>query len=119
MNNKFKIFILGIVFGALSWAVCPLVSDRFEPFDTSIGLAFGQLILSVAAIYVSLRSNYVGLLILILGMHLGQNAYAYIFGSSEQSAWIGLGLFISLLLLLAPLVSGGLCLLISGKKLER
>ncbi len=27
-------FLSGLVLGAVSWAIVPLVSDRFEPFDT-------------------------------------------------------------------------------------
>lgn len=114
--NKVKIFLLDIVFGALSWTVCPLVSDRFEPFDTSLGLVIGQIILSVAALCISLRSNYIGLLILILAMHFGQNIYAYAFGGSEQRAWIGLGLLVNLIFLVIPLGTGVLCILIKRKK---
>ncbi len=114
--SKVKIFLLGIVFGALSWIVCPLVSDRFEPFDTSLGLVIGQIILSVAAISISLRSNPIGLLILILAMHFGQNIYAYAFGGSEQRAWIVLGLLVNLIFLVIPLGTGVLCILIKRKK---
>ena len=55
--NKRILFISGVILGALSWAICPLVSDRFEPFDTGIGYFIGQFVMLIFVSYVGWSSN--------------------------------------------------------------
>jgi len=104
--NRRAIFVIGFILGCLSWAICPLVSDRFEPFDTGTGLLIGQVIMAVFAAYIGFIANYKKLLVAVFGLYLGQNAYAYVFGSSEAKAWAILLLFTSIFLCIIPLVSG-------------
>jgi len=100
------LIITGIFLGALSWIVCPLVSERFEPFDTGIGLFIGQSIMLLFTVYVGWVRNIKSVLVAIVGIYIGQNAYAYLFGGSEAVAWAGLLLFTSIFLCVIPLVGG-------------
>ena len=104
--NKKVILVIGFILGCFSWAICPLVSDRFEPFDTGIGYLIGQVIMSVFTVYVGFIANYKKLLVAVLGLYIGQNAYAYIMGSSEAKAWAILLIFTSIFLCIIPLVFG-------------
>jgi hypothetical protein len=104
--NKRTIFVIGFILGCLSWAICPLVSDRFEPFDTGIGFLIGQVIMAVFTVYIGFIANYKKLLLAVLGLYLGQNAYAYVVGGSEAKAWAVLLLFTSIFLCIIPLVFG-------------
>lgn len=99
MKNKIAILLLGILAGALSWAIVSLVSDRFEPFDSELGFYSGQLILSIAALYIGYKKKFGYLIIYILGAYAGMNAYAYIFGGSEQRGWWLLGMIATTALL--------------------
>ena len=52
MKRTYLSIISGFALGAASWAVVPLVSDRFEPFDSELGFYIGQSILSLVALYI-------------------------------------------------------------------
>ncbi len=104
--NRRAIFVIGFILGCLSWAICPLVSDRFEPFDTGTGFLIGQVIMAIFAAYIGFIANYKKFLVAVFGLYLGQNAYAYVFGSSEAKALAILLLFTSIFLCIIPLVSG-------------
>lgn len=111
MRYNFIFLISGAIVGALSWAVCPLVSNYFEPFDSISGFTCGQVILSIAAIYAGTTSKYLTLLFGALGAHMGQNIYAYVFGSGDQRAYFLITIFTSLALLVIPLILGLMTLL--------
>ncbi|MCK0714781.1 hypothetical protein ACFO0U_02450 [Chromohalobacter sarecensis] len=104
-------FVMGGVLGALSWAVCPVVSGQFEPFDTLIGFVIGQALMLAFAIYTGWTKRVMLLFLLVAGMYVGQNVYAYIFspafGSSDTREWFLLGLVTSVFLCILPLVGGG------------
>ena len=85
--------VSGATLGALSWAVCPLVSNHFEPFDTIVGFICGQLILSVGAVYIGRTSRSSNLLLGLLGAHVGQNVYSFTFGSGDQKAYFFILIF--------------------------
>lgn len=104
--NKISIFVIGFILGAISWAICPFVSDRFEPFDTGKGFIIGQLIMIVFAAYIGWANNIKNVIISVAGMYVGQNAYAYEFGTSEAKAWALLLLATSIFLCILPLISG-------------
>ena len=104
--NKKSIFFIGFLLGSISWAICPLVSDRFEPFDTGKGLILGQFIMVIFASYIGWVNNIKNVFIGVAGMYLGQNAYAYAFGTSEARAWALLLLATSIFLCMLPLISG-------------
>lgn len=104
--NQVILITTGIFLGALSWFVCPLVSDRFEPFDTAIGFFIGQTIMLVFAVYIGWAKNIESVFVAILGIYIGQNAYSYLFGSSEAVAWAALLLLTSVFLCIIPLVGG-------------
>ncbi|HEB94363.1 MAG TPA: hypothetical protein ENI94_13065 [Gammaproteobacteria bacterium] len=101
-----NLIIIGFVAGAVSWAVVSIVSDKFEPFDSSIGFISGQIILSSIAFWIGYKKRIIALFIYLLTSYLGMNVYAYVFGSSEQKAWILLGMFSALFLMFFPLLSG-------------
>ncbi len=104
--NQTILIITGIFLGALSWIVCPLVSDRFEPFDTGTGLFIGKSIMLLFTVYVGWVRNIKSVFVAVLGIYIGQNAYAYLFGGSEAAAWAALLLITSIFLCIIPLVGG-------------
>ena len=106
MKRTYFPFISGFVLGAVSWAIVPLVSDSFEPFDSELGLYFGQSVLSVASFYFGYSSGLKYAFIFILGVYVSSNVYPYLFGSSEQRAWVLLGLITTITLCVIPLVFG-------------
>ncbi len=104
--NSLLILVAGIAAGALSWAICPLVSDSFEPFDSTLGLIIGQVLLVSLAGYIGYKFTLRALGIVIFGMHGGQIAYLYLFGSNEQRIWIFFGMATTLGFLVLPLLFG-------------
>ena len=100
------LLLAGIIVGALSWVICPLVSGQFEPFDTGIGFILGQLLMSLFTVVVGWYASTRNLLVSILGIYFGQNIYAYIFGTSEAKAWAILLLFTSITLCIFPIIAG-------------
>ena len=106
MKKQLSIFAIGIIAGAASWAVVGLVSDRFEPFDSTAGFYTGQFILSVIAFWTGYKKQITYLLIYLIAVHIGMNTYAYIFGGLEHRAWARLGLITTLMLLIYPLIFG-------------
>ena len=104
--NKPSIFIVSLILGAASWAVCPLVSDRFEPFDTGIGFIIGQLLMVTFTAYVGWTTNTISVILSVVGLYISQNVDAYIFGTSEAKAWAILLLLTSITLCILPLISG-------------
>jgi hypothetical protein len=105
MNNS-ALFLAGIILGALSWAICPLVSESFEPFDTGTGFIIGQLVMVIFVSFIGWSKNVKAVILSVAGLYVGQNTYAFIFGTSEAKAWAILLLFTSIFLCLLPLVSG-------------
>ncbi len=101
-----KVFFIGLIAGAVSWAVVGIVSDMYEPFDSEIGFYLGQFILSVVAFYVGCKKRFRELVIYIIGIYLGMNFYSYILGGSEQRAWVLLGLLSTIILIVYPLFFG-------------
>ncbi len=101
-----KIISIGIIIGAISWACSGWFSDRFEPFDSSVGFILNQLLLSVFAIYLGYTKGGKSLLLFLAFAYVGLNAYSYLFGGSEQKAWFLLGLFTTLVFFITPLVLG-------------
>ena len=99
---------IGVGCGALSWVAAFAVSGRFEPYDSSTGLAANQIVLCLPAILLACRPRLALLLFYFFGAWLGMNAYGYVFGSAEQRAWAMLGAVTSLLLLALPLSLAGM-----------
>ncbi len=107
----------GLVLGAASWAIVPLVSDRFEPFDSELGLYLGQSVLSVASFYFGYSNGLKYVILFLIGVYVSSNVYPYLLGSSEQRAWAVLGLITTVALCIIPLVFGALGKLVSiGKR---
>lgn len=104
--NSIMIFVVSVVLGGLSWGVCSLVSDRYEPFDTGIGFAAGQAIMAAFTGYIGFNENVKKLLVAVFGMYLGMNSYAYAFGGGEARAWAYLLLLTSLTLCVIPMIVG-------------
>ena len=114
MNNKIIIFAIGILVGAASWGVVSLVSDRYEPFDSGLGFYIGQFILSIIAFWVGYKKRFRDLAVYLIGAYIGMNAYAYIFGGSEQRAWASLGMVTTIALVIFPLVFGVIGIIVSS-----
>ena len=106
MKNKIIIFTIGIIAGAASWGVVSLVSDRYEPFDSGLGFFVGQFMLSIIAFWIGYKKRFKDLAVYLTGAYVGMNAYAYIFGGSEQRAWASLGMVTTISLIIIPLVFG-------------
>lgn len=104
-------FALGLLLGPASWWVVRLATDRFEPFDNGVGFFLCQTVLALPMAVLAFRHGVLAALPALPGAWVGMNAYAYLFGSDEARAWIGLLLFSSLTLLMFPLaatVAGGI-----------
>lgn len=93
----------GAVIGALSWFIASLVSGKFEPYDSSVGLLVNQFILSASVAFLAWRYRAAVPLLFMAGAYSGLNGYAYVFGSSETRAWAVLGAAVSVLLILMPM----------------
>ncbi|MDH5443950.1 MAG: hypothetical protein OEY52_00245 [Gammaproteobacteria bacterium] len=106
MNRIYLALFVGIIFGALSWAVVPILSNKFEPFDSESGFYLGQSVLSIIAIYLGYKYGLKYVLMFVLGIYISSNVYPYIFGSSESSAWALLGLITTLALCVFPFIFG-------------
>ena len=104
--NKPSIFIVSLILGAASWAVCPLVSDRFEPFDTATGFLIGQFTMIIFTTYIGWTSSASKVFIAVAGLYVSQNVYAFVFGTGEARAWAFLLLFTSITLCIFPLITG-------------
>ncbi len=107
MNYLFN-FIVGTFVGAASWGISPLVSGEFEPFDTMVGWVIGQALMLTFTIYTGWTKKLALLLVVVAGMYVGQNAYAYIVGPSGIREWFVLGLVTNILLCIIPFAGGGL-----------
>jgi len=102
---KLRALIIGLVLGALSWAVVPLVSNNFEPFDSGIGFLIGQIAMSAGALYFAYSKGIKNITLYMLGIYVGQNIYAYVFGTSGTRLWAGLLLITSIALCVFPLIA--------------
>ena len=118
MKKTYISLISGLVLGAASWAIVPLVSDVFEPMDNELAFFLGQSVLSVVSFYFGYSYGLKQVFIYIFGVYVSCNVYSYVFGSSEARAWAYLGLItLFLFLCLIPLDYGILGKLVSiGKK---
>lgn len=106
MNRMIVSLISGIALGAVSWAIVPLVSDRFEPFDSEVGFYLGQAMLSAMAFYLGFSRGLRNALMFVVGIYIGSNLYSYTFGSPDARASAFIGLIMYLSLCLYPLASG-------------
>ena len=106
MKITWTTLAVGIALGAASWMVVPLVSEHIEPFDSAVGLGLGQLLMSIVAFYIGFTRGIRVLLILLLGLYLGMNAYPYVFGTAEQRAWAVLGLIMNVAMCVLPFCVG-------------
>ena len=118
MKKTYISLICGLVLGAASWAIVPLVSDRFEPFDSELAFYLGQSVLSVASFYFGYSNGLRYVFIFIIGVYVSCNVYPYLFGSSEQRAWALLGLITTITLCIIPLAFGILGKLASIGKIK-
>lgn len=118
MKRKYVSLITGLALGAASWAIVPLVSDKFEPFDSESGFYIGQSVLSLASFIFGYLYGLKYVFIFITGSYISFNAYPFIFGSSESRAWASLGLVTTLVLCFYPLIFGIFGKLISIGKLK-
>ena len=97
----------GIILGAISWAVVPLVSNEIEPFDSGLGFLIGQVVMTAGAVYFSLQKGSKTVLLYLLGIYIGINGYAYAVGTPGTRLWAGLLLVTSIALCVIPAISAG------------
>jgi len=105
---ELKAFGIGFTLGALSWVVVPMVSNNFEPFDSGIGFLIGQVTMSAGAIYFSYSKGIKNIIFYMLGIYIGQNLYAYVFGPPGTRSWALLLLITSIALCVFPLITAGI-----------
>ena len=80
----------GLAMGASSWAVCPLVSDRIEPFDTGMGFLAGQVLMTVGTFWIGWTTgSWAKVALAVLGLYLGQVLYSAL---AVGTLWILLGM---------------------------
>jgi hypothetical protein len=108
----FAFFAAGSAVGALSWAVCPVVSPRQEPFDTGVGFLLGQSMIAITAAAVGWRWSFAAAFLVILGCYAGQLAYIWSLGG-ESRAWFALGMITVVPLCLLPLAAGSSAALVA------
>ena len=114
MKSTHTSLLIGLVLGTASWAITPLVSDVFEPFDNELSFWLSQSVLSVVSFYLGYSIGMKCVFMFITGVYVSSNVYAYLFGSSEQRAWALLGLITMFLFLcIIPLAFGMLGKLVS------
>ena len=107
LENKYFPLISGLVLGAASWAIVPLVSNKFEPMDSELAFYLGQSILSVVSFYFGYSYGLKHVLKYILGIYISCNVYSYIFGTDDNRGWAILGLITFFLFLcIIPLAFG-------------
>ena len=110
---KKLIILIGVIAGAASWGVVALISDKYEPFDSTAGFLVGQFMLSAIAWRIGYKQKFSDLAVYLLGAYVGMNTYSYIFGGGEQRAWVLLGLITTVGLLVIPFVCGLLAKLVT------
>ena len=118
LPNPLLLLTGGFLLGMLSWVVPLVVSGKFEPYDSTSGLLANQLVLSGPTAALALRYRARAFLICLLAAYVGMNAYAYIFGGSEQRAWALLGAFSSASLTLLPGLIGAVAATIRRLRLR-
>lgn len=106
MKRTSTSLVVGLILGAVSWAIVPIMSGRFEPFDSEIGFYTGQIMLATAAFYLGFTHGMKQVLVYIVGVYIGSIIYAYVFGSSDARALIIFGLIVTWGLCIFPLLSG-------------
>lgn len=106
MFRGFSVLVLGFMLGCAAWAIVPLVSNKFEPFDSGIGMLIGQLVSSAVAGYLGFSRGVKAVLMFVAGLYVGFNVYAYTFGSTDIRAMFALGLLTNIFLCIYPLMSG-------------
>ncbi len=106
VRGALVLLLQAAVVGGFSWALCPWVSNQFEPFDTTLGLLLGQVFMVTFVALVAWYNTLGGVLLSVVGLYFGQNAYAYVFGGDESRAWAGVLLLSSVGLCLLPLLGG-------------
>jgi 4-hydroxybenzoate polyprenyltransferase len=62
--------------------------------------------MAAAAFYFGFVHRIINIVVFIVGAYIGLNLYPYLFGGSEQRAWASLGLLVSTLLCVLPLIAG-------------
>ena len=118
MKREYISLTTGLALGAASWAIVPLVSDKFEPFDNEPGFYIGQSVLSLASFIIGYLYGLKYVFIFIVGSYISFNVYLFIFGSSESRVWASLGLVATLVLCFYPLAFGILGKLVGTGKLK-
>jgi hypothetical protein len=99
-------FTIGMASGACSCVISSVFFGKFEPFDSSPSFYVGQVLLSALAGYFGFRHRFSVLLLLLIGMYVGQNAYMYLFGNSDSRAYFLLGLLMTVALIIYPFIVG-------------
>ena len=112
INRTIAIFALGCALGAISWAICPLVSERQEPFDTDTGFVLGQSLMVAVVATLGWRFGIMAVFVSTVGCYVGQLAYTWMLGG-ESRAWFLLGVVTIVSLCVLPFLAGGAASLIS------
>ena len=71
----------GLIAGAISWVICPVLFGTPEPFDTTAGLIAGQGLLTLVAVVIVFKGTLRALPGLIIGMYAGINLAILVVGT--------------------------------------
>jgi hypothetical protein len=104
--NSLKVATFGVVAGIVSWVVVPVASGKFEPYDSGVGMAVNQLVLSISFAIIFWRYRLLTALLFALGAYAGTNAYVYAFGGGDHRGFWMLGAVVSTSLFALPLIGG-------------
>lgn len=107
MVRIFLYFLLGYVVGGLTWPVSSmLIVGHFLPHDSGSGLLVAQVIMTLIAIYVSFKYDFITLSFLTLGFFVGFNTLPYLFNSTEMKGWYFVAMIASLCFIVIPFLLG-------------
>ena len=62
----------------------PLVSSKFEPYDSETGFWIGQGLMVAAVFYFGFSDGIKSIVVFMVGAYIGLNIYPYLFGGSES-----------------------------------
>ncbi|MGD8566942.1 MAG: hypothetical protein PVJ39_02470 [Gammaproteobacteria bacterium] len=107
MNRLYLALIIGVILGAMHWAIAPFVSDGIEPsYYSGTGFYIGQSVLSIIAIILGYKHGMKHVLIYVFGVYISLNLYPVIFYFSKVTVYAVYGLYTTLSFCLYPFIFG-------------
>jgi len=102
---KLSIIIVSLVLGAASWAILLLFPVSIELLGIDLDLLIAQFLIAAFTVYIGWTTNTINVIISVVGICIGQNAYVYISGMYHE-IWNPITLITSIVLCVFPLLAG-------------